>query len=162
MRCSESHPVRCLLTLLAGSLLALIPATLRADGPTYGVRVYEVFQRGAEVRLEERTSRAFAPRHVRNLAVGEAFPPEGQPGIKVYRSRDSFGFFGSYWREDGEREVTQYVVEVTDLGGGDEPGTTYVRVKLVPRSDEFKAARRDVKHPVHDDRQRAATAASGK
>jgi hypothetical protein len=139
---------------LAVGAVGVVAATSPAraeDAPTFGVRIYEVFQRGPEIRLEERTSRAWAPKHVRNIAVGQVWPPEGQPGIKVYKSRDSLSFVGSYWREDGTPDYGTYRVEVTESGEAKEPGVTYLRVKIVPR-EMGMAPTRDAKHPGYDDK----------
>jgi hypothetical protein len=138
----------------AAILLALAAITFatRASAqaptvPTYGVRVYELLQRGPKLMLEERTTRAFAPNHVRNIAVGETFPAPGQPALIVYKSRDSFGFFGSYWREDGANDYGRYRVEVTEEGPGPEAGTALVRVQITERTDKGAESRRRILHP---------------
>ena len=98
--------------------MGLLVASLATAGDstaatTYGIKVYEVFQRGPSVELQARTTRAFEPNHIRNVAVGELFPPEGQPAMRIYISRDHLGYFGSYFREDGSSvDYGKYQVEV--------------------------------------------------
>src|SRR5688572_18537990 len=85
--------------LASAAAFALTASAVSAETvPTYGLRIYEVFQRGPKLDLEERTSRAFAPNHVRNLGIGVTWPGADQPALKVYKSRDHLGYFGSYWR----------------------------------------------------------------
>ncbi len=136
--------------LLALGAVVLPGAAGAADTavtPTFGVRVYEVFLRGPKAELEERTSRAFAPNHVRNIALGETWPPEDRPAIRVYKSRDHIDWVGSYWREDGSNDYGKYRVEVTEAGATDEPGTALVRVKVVERTDSAAQAMRKMRHP---------------
>lgn len=137
-----------LLTAAASLLAALsVHAGDSTLAPTYGIRVYEVFQRGPSLELQERTTRTFAPKHVRNVAVGEVFPAEDQPAMKVYASRDHLAFYGSYWREDGSSsDFGKYQVEVIDEGPADESGVWQIRVRLVPREPGSSATRR-IRHP---------------
>jgi hypothetical protein len=138
-----------ILLAAAASLLAALPVSAGDStlAPTYGIRVYEVFQRGPSLELQERTTRTFAPKHVRNIAVGEIFPAEDQPAMKVYASRDHLGYYGSYWREDGSSaDFGKYKVEVIDEGPADESGVWQIRVRLVPH-ERGAAATRRVRHP---------------
>ena len=141
--------LRLLILLAAASLLAALPVSAGDStlAPTYGIRVYEVFQRGPSLELQERTTRSFAPKHVRNIAVGEVFPAEDQPAMKVYSSRDHLGFYGSFWREDGSSaDYGRYQVEILDEGPAEEPGVSRIRVRLVPREMGASATRR-IHHP---------------
>ena len=141
--------LRLSLALAAASLLAATAANAgdSTKETTYGIRVYEVFQRASALELQERTTRTFSPKHVRNIAVGEVFPPEDQPGMAVYKSRDHLGYFGSFWREDGSSaDFGKLKVEVTEVGPGSEPGVALIRVKLV-QTELGQAAARRINHP---------------
>src|SRR2546422_6186966 len=78
----------CGLTLLAPRGVRAQSARDQATNPTYGVRIYEVFQQGPTVRLLERLGRPFGPHLLRDVPLETTVPPESEPALRIYRSRD--------------------------------------------------------------------------
>lgn len=125
-----------------------------ADSPSYLVKLYEVFQRGPDLVLEERTTRAFGPSHLRNVARGALVPPEDHPGLAIWKSRDHMGFFGAAWRTDNKDEKKTWDVAITEVPGESEMGSVLVRAQVrdVARVRGPRPERR-VRHPQHDQHQ---------
>jgi hypothetical protein len=111
---------------------------------TYAVKIYELLQDGPRLVLEERTSRTFEPRNVRNLPRDTTWPPEGQPPIEVYQARDHVAFFASYWREDWENEFGRLVARVIPDPSVTEPGRAGLRVRVEERGPSEPEV-----HPMH-------------
>jgi len=129
-------------------------ATSSDDMARYGVRLYEVYQKGADLVLQERTTRAFGPQHGRDLTVGVAWPPEGGPALEIYKNRDHVAFLGSYWEQGGSTDFGAYEVEVWEDGEPTEAGTAMVRARIVPRTTREEGAKHIYKNPVRASRRR--------
>lgn len=110
------------------------PVQFQYSDPTYGIRIYEVFQRGPELQMVASTSRAFGPNLVRNVLAGEVWPPEDEAPLAVRRNRNHLEYFGSYWREDGTPSRGTHEVEVWEVEESDTPGVAWIRVRLVERT----------------------------
>lgn len=130
------------------------PAMGDDSGPWFGARLYEVFQKGPKLHLEERTTRAFGPSHARGVQLGVTWPPADGPALEVWKNRDHLAFLGSYWQAGGRTDFGAYEVEVWEDGEPREPGSAMVRLRLVPRSEREPGAMHRYKNPERAENRR--------
>lgn len=133
-----------------------LTASLVPDSASYQVRLYEVLQRQTRIVLEERTTRAFGPGHLRGMVRGEVIPPEDQPALEIWKSRDHLGFYGAAARLDDVTEKATWDVRIAEVPGDAPMGATLVRVQIGDARERGPQPARRVRHPQHD-RKQAAT-----
>jgi hypothetical protein len=124
-------------------------------GPLFGARLYEVYQKGASLVLQERTTRAFGPEHARGVHLGETWPPADGPALEVWKNRDHLAFLGSYWQQGGHADFTSHEVEVWEDGEPRQPGSALVRMRILPRGARETGAPHFYKNPYRAERRRA-------
>lgn len=131
------------------------------DEARHGARLYEVYQKGPKLKLQERTTRHFGPDHVRGVRLGEVWPPADEPPLIVWKSRDHLAFLGSYWQQHGMTDYGANEVIVWEAAEPEAPGTAQVRMRIVPRAEREEGAMHHFLSPERADRKRGAMGGDG-